>query len=188
MKKQIFPAVMLSILCLILCCVVYTGIVYGIAKISPDKGNGQTIAAANGKYYYANIAQSFTQDKYFWPRPSAVAYNAAGSGGSNKGPANPEYLATVQSRIDSFMKHNPGVRREDVPSELVTASGSGLDPDISEQAAMVQVARVAQARNIDPQKIAALIKQQVQQPTLGMFGPEKVNVLQLNIVLDKTHF
>ena len=86
----------------------------------------------NGKVVgYANIGQRFTDDKYFWSRPSAVAYNAAGSGGSNKGPCNPDYLKDVQAHIDSFLAHNPGVRAADIPAELVTYSGSGLDPDLS---------------------------------------------------------
>jgi K+-transporting ATPase ATPase C chain len=156
---------------------------WGIAQTAPNKGNGFVIKK-EGKTYYANIAQKFTDDKYFWSRPSAVDYNAAGSAGSNKGPTNPDYLAVVQERIDTFMAHNPDVKKLDIPSELVTASGSGLDPDISTQGAMVQVARIAKIRNISADAVTALIKKQTQKPLLGILGPEKINVLKLNIELD----
>src|SRR5437879_2650697 len=96
----------------------------------------------NGKVVgYENVGQKFTKDKYFWVRPSAVDYNAAGSGGSNKGPSNPDYLKQVQDRIDTFMVHNPTVKKSEVPAEMVTASGSGLDPDISPAGAAVQSVR-----------------------------------------------
>ena len=155
----------------------------GIAQLAPNKGDGFT-ATGNGKTYYANIGQKFTDDKYFWSRPSAVDYNAAGSGGSNKGPDNPDYLATVQTRIDSFMVHNPGVKKSDIPSEMVTASGSGLDPDLSPGAAYIQAARIAKARNISEDKIKTIIAQNIQKPLLGILGPEKVNVLKLNMALN----
>jgi len=134
---------------------------------------------------YALIGQKFTDDKYFWSRPSAVDYNAAGSAGSNKGPTNPEYLKQVQDRIDTFLAHNPGVRKEDIPAELVTASGSGEDPDLSPAAAKVQVKRIAAIRKIDENKIDALIEQHTEGPLLGFLGPSKVNVLKLNVALDE---
>jgi K+-transporting ATPase ATPase C chain len=134
---------------------------------------------------YANIGQKFTGDQYFWSRPSAVDYNAAGSAGSNKGPSNPDYLQTVQDRIDTFLVHNPGIKKEDIPAELVTTSGSGLDPDLSPAAAKVQAKRIAAIRKIDEQKLLALIDQQTVKPLLGMFGPAKVNVLKLNVALDQ---
>ena len=184
MKKEIIPSIILSICCMILFCIVYTGVVYGIARITPDKGNAATVKTASGKYYYENIAQAFTADKYFWPRPSAVGYNAAGSGGSNKGPTNPDFLADVQKRIDSFMAHNPGVNKADIPSDLVTASGSGLDPDISIQGALVQVPRIAKTRSLSEAVVKELVQKHIDRPLYGMFGPEKVNVLKLNLDLD----
>jgi K+-transporting ATPase ATPase C chain len=139
----------------------------------------------NGKVVgYALIGQKFDKDKYFWSRPSAVGYNAAGSAGSNKGPTNPDYLKDVQSKIDSFLVHNPGVRKEDIPAELVTYSGSGLDPDLSPKGAYVQVARIAKTRNIPEEKIKALVDQHIERSLFGIFGPEKVNVLKLNVELD----
>ena len=134
---------------------------------------------------YANIGQKFTDDKYFWSRPSAVNYHADGSGGSNKGPSNPDYLKDVQSKIDSFLVHNPSIKKEEIPSELVTASGSGLDPDLSPQGALIQINRIAKTRNISPEKITALVNQNIKKPLLGLFGTEIINVLQLNIDLDK---
>ena len=156
MKKELIISLKLTSLCLIVFCLLYPAAVWLIAQMAPGKGEGKTISA-NGKYYYENIAQKFTDDKYFWSRPSAVAYNAAGSGGSNKGPANPEYLAMVQQRIDTFLAHNPDVKKEKIPSELVTASGSGLDPNISVEGAMVQAARIARIRGIKENYVTDLV-------------------------------
>jgi len=183
MKTHLFPAIKLTILLIVLLTVVYPAVVWGIAKLSAGEGQGQTISAA-GKKYYRNIGQSFSQDKYFWSRPSAVGYNAAGSAGSNKGPSNEEYLAEVQARIDTLLAHNPGVSVSQIPMDLGTASGSGLDPDFSVQAAKVQVARIAKIRNISEAKLIALIDMHTDRPLWGLFGPEKVNVLNLNIALD----
>ena len=139
---------------------------------------------ANGEKFYENIAQNFSQDKYFWSRPSAVNYNAAGSGGSNKGPSNPDYLATIQARIDTFMLHNPGIKKSEIPSDMVTASGSGEDPNISVQGALVQIPRIAKAINISTDNVKAIIEQNIEKPWLGLVGVEKINVLKLNIALN----
>ena len=185
MKKYFLPSLKLSIVLLIVCSVIYPLLIAGIAKSAPGKGKG-LVEMIDGKVVgYANEGQKFTADKYFWSRPSAVNYNAAGSGGSNKGPTDPDYLKVVQARIDTFLVHNPGIKKEEIPSDLVTASGSGLDPDISIQAAMVQVKRIANKRNIFEEKIKQLIQNTSEKPLLGMFGPEKINVLKLNIALDQ---
>ena len=185
MKKYLLPSLKLTLVLLVLCSVLYPLFIAAVAKLAPGGGKGETLSV-NGKVVgYKNIGQKFTQDKYFWSRPSAVDYNAAGSAGSNKGPTDSAYLATVKDRIDSFLVHNPSVKKSEIPSELVTASGSGLDPDLSPQGAYVQVARIAKTRNISEEKIKALVAQQIQKPLLGLFGPEKVNVLELNIALDK---
>jgi K+-transporting ATPase ATPase C chain len=185
MKKYLLPSLKLTLVLIIICSVLYPLFIAGVAKFAPGGGKGETLSV-NGKVVgYANIGQKFTDDKYFWSRPSAVDYNAAGSAGSNKGPTNPDYLKQVLDRIDSFLVHNPSVKKADIPSELVTASGSGLDPDLSPQGAYVQVARIAKTRNISEEKIKALVAQQIQKPFLGLFGPEKVNFLKLNIELDK---
>ncbi|HNY55129.1 MAG TPA: K(+)-transporting ATPase subunit C [Chitinophagales bacterium] len=184
MKTTIFQAIRLTILTLLFFSGIYTLIILGIAQLTPNKGKGESITV-DGKKYYTNVGQSFTDDKYFNSRPSAVNYNAAGSGGSNKGPSNPDYLAQVQARIDTFLVHNPGVKKEEIPSELVTASGSGLDPNISVKAAEVQINRIAAVRKISVDVLQQLIKDNTEKPLAGIFGPEKINVLKLNLALDK---
>ncbi|WP_138475796.1 K(+)-transporting ATPase subunit C [Dyadobacter bucti] len=184
MTTNIFPAIKLTIVTLIFFGVVYPAMIWAIAQLAPNNGQGKVINA-DGKKYYANVGQKFTEDKFFWSRPSAVEYNAAGSGGSNKGPSNPEYLAIVQARIDTFLVHNPGIDKKDIPVELVTASGSGLDPDISLKAAWVQVKRIAAVRKASEDKIIELVNANTEKPLAGMFGPGKVNVLSLNLALEK---
>ncbi len=185
MKKYILPSLKLTGVFILLCAVVYPLLVAAIGKLSPGHGKGETVTL-NGKVVgYANIGQKFTDDKYFWSRPSAVNYNAAGSAGSNKGPSNPDYLKDVQAHIDTFLVHNPGVKKEDIPAELVTYSGSGLDPDLSPAGAKVQVKRIAVARKLSEDQLNALVDRYTEKPLLGVFGPEKVNVLKLNIALDE---
>jgi K+-transporting ATPase ATPase C chain len=185
MKKYILTSLKITLVFLVICSGLYPLFIAAIGKLTPGQGKGETVVV-NGKVVgYANIGQKFDQDKYFWSRPSAVGYNAAGSAGSNKGPTNPDYLKDVQSKIDTFLVHNPKVKKEEIPAELVTYSGSGLDPDISPKGAYVQVARVAKARNISEEKVMALVNQHIEKPLLGIFGPEKINVLKLNVDLDK---
>jgi K+-transporting ATPase ATPase C chain len=184
MKKYIWPSLKITGVFIVICSVLYPLFIAAIAKMAPGQGKGETISV-NGKIVgYANIGQKFDQDKYFWSRPSAVAYNAAGSAGSNKGPTNPDYLKDVQAHIDSFLLHNPGIKKEDIPAELVTYSGSGLDPDLSPAGALVQVRRIAAVRRISEDKLNGLVGKMTEKPLLGMFGPAKVNVLKLNVALD----
>ena len=183
MKYNILPAVKLTLLCLIFFSGMYTAVIYGIAQFAPNNGKGEIITH-NGKIFYSNIAQNFSDDRYFSSRPSAVGYNAAGSGGSNKGPSNPDYLAEVQGRIDTFLVHNPGIDKSYIPSDLVTASGAGLDPNISVQAALIQIPRIAKIRNLAEDELQQLVQQQTEKPLLNLFGTEKINVLKLNILLD----
>ena len=184
MKENIMPAIRLTLFCAVFFSGIYTLSILGIAQFAPNHGNGE-IVTVNGKHHHVNVAQKFVDNKYFWSRPSAVDYNAAGSGGSNKGTNNPDYLAEVKTRIDTFLLKNPTVQRSEVPSELVTSSGSGLDPNISVQGAKVQAERIAKARNLDKQKVLEIIKTNTEKPLLGMLGTEKINVLKLNIELDK---
>jgi K+-transporting ATPase ATPase C chain len=184
MKKNLLISLKLTVVMLILCSVLYPLLIAAIGKTTPGGGKGKTLSV-NGKVVgYELIGQKFTNDKYFWSRPSAVDYNAAGSAGSNKGPSNPDYLKIVQDRIDTFLVHNPGIKREEIPADLVTASGSGLDPDISPASAYVQVKRIAKIRGLTEEKVKALVDQHVDKPFMGM-GPSKVNVLKLNIALDE---
>lgn len=184
MRKHIFPALKLTILTLFFFSGVYTAVVWAIAQTAPNKGKGKTVLV-EGRKYYTGIGQLITEDRYFNSRPSAVDYNAAGSGGSNKGPSNPEYLQTVLARIDTFLVHNPDVKRSEVPVELVTASASGLDPHLSLKAALIQVKRIARIRKITEQSLTDLVHRQVSKPVAGLFGPKVVNVLELNLALDK---
>lgn len=182
--KNIVVAIKLTAVLIVLLAGVYPLVLWAVAQLSPNAGKGQVLEY-NGKTYYAHIGQRFTADGYFWSRPSAVDYNAAGSGASNKGPSNEEYLAEVQARIDTFLMQNPSVEKREVPVDLVTASASGLDPHFSVQAAKVQVARVAKARGMQERELLALIVTQIERPTFGLLGPEKINVLKLNIALDQ---
>ena len=185
MKQNIFPAIRLTLVCMVFFMGVYSLLILAGAQLAPGKGKGEQAMVNNKVVGWKLVGQKFTEDKYFISRPSAVDYNAAGSGGSNKGPTNPDYLQQVKDRIDTFLVHNPGVKKADIPSDLVTASGAGLDPHISVQGAYVQVNRIASVRKIPAEKIKALVKEHVEKPLAGLFGTERVNVLQLNIDLDK---
>lgn len=153
----------------------------------PNKGNAEVLELDGKVVGAANVGQNFTEDIYFWGRPSCAGdgYDASSSAGSNKGPSNEEYLSEIKARIDTFLVHHPYLTREEVPAEMVTASASGLDPDISPKAAYAQVQRVAQARGLSPESVMALVSANTEGPLLGLFGPEKVNVLKLNIALEK---
>ena len=182
MKKNISISLRLTLLMVILCAVIYPLLIAAIGKLTPGGGKGKTLSVNGRVVGYENVGQKFTDDQYFWGRPSAVDYNAAGSAGSNKGPSNPDYLQVVQDRIDSFLVHNPGIKKEEIPAEMVTASGSGLDPHISPASAYVQVQRIAAVRGIAAQKIKALAGQHIEKT---IFGPPVINVLKLNIALDQ---
>lgn len=190
MISTLFKSFKLTIAFCILFSVSYVFILWLFAQVaSPNKGNAEVLEL-NGKVVgAANVGQNFTQDIYFWGRPSKAGdgYDASSSAGSNKGPSNEEYLAEVEARIDTFLVHHPYLKREEVPAEMVTASGSGLDPDISPKAAYAQVQRVAKARGLAADKVMALVNANVEGPLLGLFGPEKVNVLKLNIALEKAN-
>lgn len=166
-------SIRLTIATLVIFGLIYPLVITAIARFT---------AVNEGKGDMTLIGQSFVSDKYFNGRPSAVNYNAAATGGSNKGPSNPEYLAQVEERINEFMRHNPTVKREDIPVDLVTASGGGLDPHISLKAADVQVARIAKARNRSEETIRELIDANIERPLLG---PVHINVLKLNKALDQ---
>ncbi|MEO8582931.1 MAG: K(+)-transporting ATPase subunit C [Flavitalea sp.] len=184
MKQYIFPSIRLTIILIIICGFLYPFLISAIGKMAPGHGKGETITVNGRVVGYEKIGQKFTGDRYFTGRPSIVDYNAAASGGSNMGPSNPDYLKKVNDRIDSFLVHNPGISKNKIPAEMVTASGSGLDPDISPASAEIQVERISRARKIDAQKISFLIHQHTVKPLLGFLGPKKINVLKLNIALD----
>jgi K+-transporting ATPase ATPase C chain len=179
MKNHILSALRLTFVMLVIVGI-YLTIVYAGSKVLPTQGNAEIINY-KGQKFYANIGQDFKSEKYFHGRPSAVDYNAAGSAGSNKAASNEEYLQTVQKRIDTLRMQNPEMENVKVPVELVTASGSGLDPDISEDGALYQIKRIAKVRTLSVEKLENLITNHTEKP---LFGPSKVNVLKLNIALD----
>ena len=155
--------------------------------VGPNSGNAEVVTC-NGKVVgAANVGQQFTKDIYFWGRPSNAGdgYDATSSAGSNKGPTNPEYLAELEARVDTFLVKHPYLQRSEVPAELVTASASGLDPHISVESAYVQVQRVAAARGMSVSTVRTIVDLQRERPFLNLFGPAKVNVLKLNVALDE---
>ena len=180
--KNIFSILKLTVLMVILLAVIYPLAIYGIAQLAPNQGKGETVSV-NGKVVgYQKIGQKFDKSNYFWGRPSAVDYNAAGSAGSNKGPSNAEYLALVQKRIDTFLIVHPYLKKGAIPADMVTASGSGLDPNISPEGALIQVQRVAKERKLSEEKVKALVETKINKPTI--MGTSTVNVLELNVALD----
>lgn len=182
MKTQLLPALRLTLTMMLLCCGLYPALVWAVAQLAPGQGAGVTVSRHGRVVGFANVGQKFDRPEYFNSRPSAADYHADASSGSNKGPSNPEYLAMVKTRLDTFLLKNPGVQAADVPAELLTASGSGLDPHLSSQGALVQVARVARARRLSPVQVRDLIPRYT---TAVLFGPDVVNVLQLNLALDE---
>lgn len=186
--KTFIKAIRLTLVFCVFLSVSYVLVLWLFGKVAgPGHGNAEVLTVEGQTVGAANVGQMFTKDIYFWGRPSCAGdgYDAANSCGSNKGPTNAEYLADVETRIDTFLKHHPYLDRKDVTAEMVTASGSGLDPDITPQSARIQVKRVAAARHVDEQLVANLVEQSIQRPLLGLFGPAKVNVLKLNVALDK---
>jgi K+-transporting ATPase ATPase C chain len=184
MKNHWITSLKITFFTIILFGVLYPLLITAIARIvAPNGGRGEEIAVDGKVVGFELIGQKFDVDRYFNTRPSAVDYNAASTGGSNKGPTNPDYLAQVQARIDTFLVHNPGVKKEDIPVDLVTASGGGLDPHISPAAALIQVDRIARARSIDREKVMALVNEHIETPYFGL-GTSRVHVLRLNVAID----
>lgn len=181
MNSQIFPAIKLSLLCLVLFSIIYPLSVWAIAQIAPNKGRGEIVENKGRTIGFVKVGQSFTADPYYNSRPSAVSYNASSSGGSNKGNSNPDYLKDVQARIDTFMAHNPSIAKSQIPSELVTASASGLDPDLTLKGALVQIPRIAKIRNISSEKLIDLVNKNIQK---RFIGTSTINILELNVALD----
>jgi potassium-transporting ATPase KdpC subunit len=165
----------------------YPLLLYGIGQAAFRGGADGSLVTADGRVVGSRlIGQSFDAPGYFWGRPSAAGDgdDATASGASNLGPTSRRLADTVQQRIKALLAADPGTTAADIPAELVTASGSGLDPDISPAAAEFQVRRVAAARRLDPERVRALVRRHTQGRALGFLGEPRVNVLQLNLALD----
>jgi K+-transporting ATPase ATPase C chain len=187
MRAQIRPALIAILIFTLLTGVIYPLVVTGIAQlIFPHQSNGSLISAKGQTAGSTLIGQQFDDPKYFWGRLSATGpfpYNAAASSGSNLGPSNPALLDAVNARIAALKAADP-TNTLPIPVDLVTSSGSGLDPNISVAAALYQVSRVARVRGISVAVLTALVNQFTEGRTLGFLGEPRVNVLQLNLALD----
>ncbi len=185
--KQFKIAFILLILMTLLTGGLYPALVTGIAQILfPFQANGSLIKLNNKVIGSQLIGQSFTNENYFWGRPSETTpfpYNASNSAGSNYSALNKDYLSTIKTRSEQLQKNNPK-KQGLIPVDLVTASGSGLDPEISPTAAIYQAARIAKARKIPEEKILSLITKFTKNRSLGILGEPRVNVLQLNLALN----
>ena len=196
MLKELRPAIVLLLAFTILTGLVYPLVMTGVAQvIFPYQAQGSFIEKDGKVVGSAQIGQSFTSDRYFHGRPSAtlgpdpadpskstsVPYNAANSGGSNLGPTSKALMERITAGVDKLKQENPSSQ---VPTDLVTTSGSGLDPDITPETAYFQVPRVAKARNLPENDVSRLVADNIQGRTLGIFGEPRVNVLALNLALD----
>ena len=187
MSSHIRPAFVLLVALSVLTGLVYPAVVTGIAQlVFPRQANGSLIVKDGKVVGSSLIGQPFDDPKYFWGRPSATSpfpYNAASSSGSNQGPTNPALAEAVKGRIEALRAADPD-NKAPVPVDLVTASGSGLDPHISPAVALYQVHRVAKARKLDEAAVQRLVEQHTEGRQLGFLGEPRVNVLALNLALD----
>jgi K+-transporting ATPase KdpC subunit len=189
MRAQIRPALIAILIFTLITGVIYPLVVNGVAQlVFPHQANGSLIVH-NGKAVGSGlIGQQFDDPKYFWGRLSATGpfpYNAAASSGSNLGPSNPALLDAVKARIGALKAADP-TNTQSIPVDLVTASGSGLDPNISVAAALYQVPRVARARGMSEAAVITLVNQYIEGRQFGFLGEPRVNVLELNLALDAT--
>ncbi|GHD56527.1 potassium-transporting ATPase subunit KdpC [Jeongeupia chitinilytica] len=187
LSSQLRPALTIFVLLTALTGVLYPAAVTGIAQgVFPNQANGSVISKDGRAVGSGLIGQNFTEPRYFWGRPSATGpmpYNGAGSGGSNLGPTNPALFDAVKTRVAALKAADPG-NTAPVPVDLVTASGSGLDPDISPEAAAYQIGRIAKARNLSIPQVEALVAANTTGKQWGFLGEARVNVLKLNLALD----
>ncbi|MBI3480502.1 MAG: potassium-transporting ATPase subunit KdpC [Nitrosomonadales bacterium] len=188
--KELRPAIVSFLLLTMLTGIGYPLLVTGISQVvMPDKANGSLIVKEGKPVGSSLIGQSFSDPKYFWSRPSATSpmpNNPTASGGSNLGPTNPALMDAVKARVQALRDADPG-NQQPIPVDLVTASGSGLDPHISPAAAEYQLARVARVRNLNPNALRKLVAEHIEGRQFGILGEPRVNVLELNLALDAVH-
>jgi K+-transporting ATPase ATPase C chain len=188
MLKELKPAFLIFIALSVITGVVYPGVVTGLAQLAFNSQANGSLVERDGKAVGSELlGQSFSSPQYFWSRPSATGFvlnNGAVFSGSNLGPINPNLEAAVKDRIAALRSADPE-NEKPVPVDLVTASGSGLDPHISPAAAEFQVERVARARAMEASRVRALVAQATEGRTFGLLGEPRVNVLQLNLALDE---
>jgi K+-transporting ATPase ATPase C chain len=186
MLKELKPAILITFVLTILTGILYPLAVTGIAQTIFHKQANGSLIERDGKIIGSEIiGQNFTKPEYFHPRPSQNSYDAANSGGSNLGPANPALADRLKKDGDTFHKDNPDYTGPN-PADAITASGSGLDPEISPANAIAQAARVAKARGVATDAVENLVAANTQQRDLGVLGEPRVNVLKLNMALDQT--
>jgi potassium-transporting ATPase KdpC subunit len=187
LKNQFRPAIVVTVVLMVITGLVYPGAVTAIAQLLfPHQANGSLVTVNDTVVGSALIGQSFARAEYFHARPSGAGYNGAASSGTNKGPTDRRLADTlIAQAVDSEVRLDGAVKGH-VPSDLVTASGSGLDPDISPASAFLQVGRVARARGLDSAVVRALVQRHVAGRALGFLGDPHVNVLLLNLDLDRT--
>ncbi|WP_293777202.1 potassium-transporting ATPase subunit KdpC [uncultured Oxalicibacterium sp.] len=190
MKSLFRPALVLFAALTLVCCLFYPYAVTGIARLAfPQEAAGSLIAHQGKLVGSSLIGQAFSSPRYFWGRPSATSpmpNNGASSSGSNLGPSNQALIEVVSARVNALQHADPD-NKAAIPVDLVTASASGLDPEISLAAAYYQVARIARARDLSESQVKAVIDRLQQLPLFGLFGEPRVNVLALNLVLDAQH-
>ncbi len=186
MLAHVRPAILSLVVLTVVTGIIYPLIVTVAQAVFPSQANGSLIVKDGKSVGSALIGQPFDDAKYFWSRPSATSPfsdNAGASSGSNLSPTNRDLVKAVQGRVDALRAADPG-NTAPVPVDLVTASGSGLDPHISPAAALYQVSRVARERKLDPQAVRQLVDRHTEGRFMGIFGEPRVNVLQLNLALD----
>lgn len=194
-------AVVVSLVLMLICGLLFPALLTGLSALFfPHQAGGSLIEVGGKAVAAENVGQEFLQDYYMWSRPSAYHYNVykenadgtktyqdgtefpgIGSGSNNYAPSNPALIERVEADIEKFLEKNPDVKREDIPTDLLTASGSGLDPHISPESAEIQIPRIAEASGLSEEEVRKIVKEHTGGKLLGIFGEETVNVVQVNI-------
>ncbi len=197
--KGIKKPLLMTIVMLLICGLAYPLLLTGVTQLLfPDKANGSVVIIEGQAVGSELVGQDFTDARFMKSRPSAVNYNTytqedkengnyagIGSGSKNYAPTNPDLVKRVQKAIAEFLKANPSVKKEDIPTDLLTASGSGLDPHISPAAAAVQIAALSESTGLSQEVLESIVKNNTKEKFLGIFGEETVNVLMVNLEIAK---